>query len=224
LSGAALFSVHEIGSETEHMAFEDELAAALDLLPQDALERILKAAEKSNLAGEKVLAEELADDLNRLTDMMPDLAILERLPEAMRDDFKAHLEAKLPDHLNMSDLVRTRLTLRALCAWLADQRDRANQELVLEVARKRIAERRERMRLGLPLDEPARQISAEAPPLVVAGNNTPAGFRSEAYRMPRGAVPEVNPRDAWPPPSAEAGSEEDSWEFWRNRNQRRRGL
>jgi hypothetical protein len=110
------------------MAFQDELAAALDTLPQDALARILAAAEKSDARGERALAEELSDELSRLVDSMPESAIIERLPEAMRDDVKAHLEATLPDRANMSDAIRTRTTLRLLRAWLADRKAKADQE------------------------------------------------------------------------------------------------
>jgi hypothetical protein len=140
------------------MAFQNELAAALDRLPGDALERIPAAAAKSDVAGERALAEELSDTLYILNDAMREAAISERLGEPIRDHFCSHLEAKLPCRLNMSDVVRTRLTLRLLRAWLADQKVKATEELGLEAARKRIAERRERIKLG-----PAAGRAAGAP-------------------------------------------------------------
>jgi hypothetical protein len=204
------------------MAFQDDVAGVLAQLPIDALGRILKASEKSDAAGERALAEELSDELNRLTDALPEAAILERIPEPLREQVKAHLESKLPGRVNMSDVVRTRLTLRLLRAWLADQKAKANEEFVLEAARKRIAERRERIKQGLPPNLALAHKAATAPtPSGVPGVDTPFGYRSEAYRMPKGAVPDI-PADDRPAPSPEVGTEGDDAEYWAGVNAQRR--
>ena len=46
------------------MGFRDDLAGAIESLPPEALERILKAAEADEAAGSKALADELADGSN----------------------------------------------------------------------------------------------------------------------------------------------------------------
>jgi hypothetical protein len=52
------------------MTLKDDLAAALDTLPSEALERVLRAFEISEPHGEGQVAEELSDPLNAITDFL----------------------------------------------------------------------------------------------------------------------------------------------------------
>jgi hypothetical protein len=77
---ATVFVIGDLHRSAKHeqMTFKDDLAAGLDTLPSEALERVLRAEHHD----EGQLAEELTDPLNANTDFLSEEYILAQTPDA----------------------------------------------------------------------------------------------------------------------------------------------